>query len=131
MSAYAAFKRDHGNKDREAYEPMGWASVMGQMPFAGTVDRIGVLDGERTIIDLKTGQVPKATRYRYWAQLWGYSRIFGGEDVPNLAILQLKKDGKYSFFEATRADLIQARDIWDTCLKLHYLTAKGATNGKE
>lgn len=131
VSAYAAFKRDHGIKDWEAYERMGWASVMGQMPFAGTVDRIGVLDGERTIIDLKTGQVPKATRFRYWAQLWGYSRIFGGEDVPNLAILQLKKDGKYSFFEATRADLIQARDIWDTCLKLHYLTAKGANDGTE
>ena len=131
VNAYVAFKRDYGVTSWDEYEKMGWSSVMGQMPFAGTVDRIGKIGGETTIVDIKTGQVPKATRYRYWAQLWGYSRIFGNEDVPSVGILQLKKDGRYTYHEPSRADLITARDVWDTCLKLHYLTAKGGTNGKE
>lgn len=131
VNAYAAFKRDFGVRDWEAYERMGWSSVNGIMPFAGTVDRIGDIGDERVIIDIKTGQVPKATRYRYWAQLWGYSRIFGEEDVPAIGILQLRKEGRYTYYEPTRDDLAQARDIWDACLKLHYLTTKGATNGKE
>lgn len=66
--------------------------------YAGTLDRVGVLNGRKVILDLKT-----STALSKWVglQLAGYSLLYKsmcGESLPRFAI-QLKPDGLYHLEE--------------------------------
>lgn len=92
IEAYRAFKRDWGIRDWQAIEmPLG-SVITG---YAGTLDRLGYIDGKLTLVDLKTGS--KINKTALTAQLTGYCLL-----VPEIELfpeqlwgIQLMKDGKY------------------------------------
>ena len=97
VQAYAAFKRDYGVTDWLYYEkPLGNLELW----YAGTPDRVGVVDGKMTIVDFKSGT--KINKYSLEAQLNGYARLVRHElgiGINRLWGLQLKKDGNYRIIE--------------------------------
>lgn len=91
LQAYAAFLRN--------YRP-SWALIEKplyhqELDYAGTIDRYGELSGKKTLLDIKT-------TYTVYKPLCGaslnlYRNLLEhhGHCVEQLAILHLKKDGKY------------------------------------
>jgi hypothetical protein len=65
--------------------------------YAGTIDRIGVLEGSRVIVDIKTGVPHPATEI----QLAAYSELARPHvPVDRCLALYLRPDGSYSLVEA-------------------------------
>ena len=125
VQAYAAFKRDYGIADWLYYEkPIG--SV--ELGFAGTPDRIGLIDGKMAILDFKTGS--NVNKHALEAQLNGYEVLASTTESPykndpflqglrieRLVGLQLKKDGAYRIIDVPLRERFFA-----TCLRLHRFT---------
>lgn len=78
--------------------------------FAGTPDRIGVLNGELAILDIKSGAVQAWTGL----QLAGYEVLYGQRTAR--AGVQLTEDGKYKLISFTdrsdRAIFLAALSCW-------------------
>ena len=95
VKAWAAFCRDY----RPVWERVEWPgwSIDG---FAGTVDRIGLIDGERLAVDVKTAaSLDRAAKVSLCCQTAAYA-VMASEtglrmDGDNLGV-QLKKDGSYA-----------------------------------
>lgn len=93
--------------------------------YAGTIDRYGVIDARRVIVDIKTNsslKIPLVT-----AQLNGYKNLAEKDEhqVDAVASLHLKKDGTYSYKERPKDDV-----TFEACLLLHKaLKPKGEYNG--
>lgn len=88
--------------------------------YAGTLDRLGKIDGESTIVDLKSSSAIKPVLVG--AQLNGYKGLAekNGYHIDAIASLHLKKDGKYSYVKRP------ITDVFDACLTLHKaMKAKG------
>lgn len=68
-----------------------------QLMYAGTVDLICEIDGEKVIVDFKTSS--KINHMLTGVQLEAYAQALNsaGIDIDYKAILHLRKDGKYSF----------------------------------
>lgn len=115
LSAYRAFKRDYRIKTWDYIE-----YAMGSLKhgFAGTADRIGVIDGELSILDIKTSSTVNKSALK--AQLTGYMKLLG--KPCKLYGLQLKKDGDYRLIPIEQAD-----ELFNICFKLHNLL-KGDKN---
>lgn len=93
--------------------------------FAGTLDRYGIIDGQHTIVDIKSNSSIKPVLVT--AQLNGYAQlaIVNGHPVDAIASLHLKKDGTYSY---VLRELGNA--TFDACLILHKsLSRKGEYHG--
>lgn len=86
VRAYERFKLETGFVpeliEHQAYHP--------QYRFAGTLDRRGLLNGEQTLIDFKTGQEEKWHKY----QTAGY-QILGQWREGRRGCLYLRGDGQY------------------------------------
>lgn len=112
VDAYKAFLRDYRPEWLYVEQKLGSLAL----GYAGTIDRIGLIDGVVTIVDLKTGsKVNKAT---LTAQLIGYQELCLDNGLihrlPNLLGLQLKKDGTYKLIPCERD-----YDLWKACKILH------------
>lgn len=74
-------------------------------------------NGDDYIIDIKTC----AAKHKTWpVQLAAYQYLYGENReglMPRRAVLHLKKDGKYKFYEYDNDD--KDRDLFMSCLKLH------------
>lgn len=81
--------------------------------YAGTLDRYGLIDGEYTILEIKSNSSLKPVLVT--SQLEGYRglAIHNGYPVDTIASLHLKKDGKYSFVKRP------FNGTFDACLTLH------------
>jgi hypothetical protein len=95
----------------EAYERFAsakdWTPVMIEQPlyhaslrYAGRPDRIGVLDGDKCVLDLKSGVVNEVVAL----QLAGYAGLLAAPAAYRRFGLQLRADGKYRLSEYPRAD---------------------------
>jgi len=110
VSAYIKFRSEH---DCE-YDKIEWSTYNPEEMYACTLDRAGVIDGKRCILDIKTTytihKVPVA------AQLTLYKNAVEkqGQKVEKLYVLQLKKDGTYSLKE-----IPEDQDLATACLTLH------------
>jgi len=112
IQAYMSFLRDYQIKEWLAIEqPVASASL----GVAGTIDRLGVIDGVLTIVDIKSGsKIDKAT---LWTQLYGYFLILQSHDfncpfIPSVIQksvgvngvscigVQLQKDGSYRVYRS-------------------------------
>ena len=88
-------------KFAQDYKPKWISSEMRtyhrQLMYAGTVDLICEIDGEKVLVDFKTSS--KINHMLTGVQLEAYAQALSsyGVDVDYKAILHLKKDGKYSF----------------------------------
>lgn len=117
IQAYIQFRKDHACKWTGIEKPMHHATDR----YAGTLDRIGVVDEADAIIDLKTScTVQKALAV---AQLNLYRRLAeqATETRYKLYILHLKKDGTYKLILIDRNE-----EVPDALLTLHRLTQKKA-----
>lgn len=99
VQAYLLFRKEHDVH----WEKVEWAGHHPSDRYAGTIDRSGVLDGKRSILDIKTSYT--VHRPLCAAQLNLYRRILEaheGFQADALYILHLKKDATYQLlpFEA-------------------------------
>ena len=115
VQAYIKFRKEHDVK----WESIEKAMHHPEKKYAGTIDRIGTVDGKRCIVDFKTSyQVHKPLAI---AQLNLYRLIeeYYGGNVEVLYILHLKKDGSYRLVNVEIND-----NVPDALLTLHNLTKK-------
>ena len=68
------------------------------MGYAGTADRICVVNGERTVVDIKTGAKEKWHSLQLILYALAYSEIYE-QPRPKMMGIYLKKNGRYSFTE--------------------------------
>ena len=92
VQAYVQFLKDKAPE----WEKIEWA-VCNEKMYAGTVDRYGVLDGKKVILDIKTTQtISGMHKVLYRAQLNLYElAVVKEKPVEELVVLQLRKDGTY------------------------------------
>lgn len=101
VEAYAKFRHEHD---------VGWEYIEKpiaepEMLFAGTIDRAGMVDGEKAILDIKSNAVVKKTLVK--AQLNGYAKLTAtiGFVPERLYCLQLIKDGRYRLYDTKIDDM--------------------------
>jgi len=133
MSAFKNFEKDCDWVSEIVEKPMGCPQ------YAGTPDLIGLFQGQKTIIDIKTSATLSPS---YALQLSAYEKLYRlsipdvvFSDMPSMAIkrfvLQLTDGGKYILTEyRERSD----RYIWDAAVAIHHWRvnnkiSKGGYNG--
>ena len=91
LQAYVQFRQEHDVQ----WELIEYADYHPELRYAGTIDRYGLVDGIRTLLDIKT-------TYTVYKPLCGaslnlYRLILEAREkqVERLMILHLKKDGTY------------------------------------
>jgi len=92
VEGYVKFKKDTG------FTPtmIEFRSFNASLWYAGTLDRVGMLNGNRVIVDFKSGTVAK------WVELQtlgGYAQMTGVGPVTAGYGLELKADGTYNLSE--------------------------------
>jgi hypothetical protein len=93
VAAYLNFKTDLGPVWSHVESPV-YDEVLG---YAGTLDRAGVVGGQKYVIDLKTGEVPPSVG----PQTAAYARCLLTPYEYTRAALQLRPDGVYRFERLT------------------------------
>jgi len=115
VKAYVSFLKEH---------EVSWGNIEwpvcrkdDEMPYAGTIDRIGALDGKPVILDIKTtANISGLHKLCYTAQLNLYKLAVEKEKpVEELWVLQLKKDGTYKLIQ-----LEENKELANACLTMHY-----------
>lgn len=127
LEAYIRFFRDYRAKWLQIEYPLGNM----ELGYAGTLDRMGFLSRELTVVDLKTtASMDRAIKVKYACQTAAYGRLVKrniGMIPSQEIIVQLHKDGKYSVY--SRAD-IERRYNFDALVAFdHAKYIWEATNG--
>lgn len=118
LEAYVQFKREHIVK-WDYIEHITGSSHCG---LCGTVDRIGYVDGNLCILDIKTSSkvnVPSLSAQLYWYYklcMREFGKKEDGDFKPKLYGLQLMKNGKYRLYECNYYDGLM---LANECFSLH------------
>ena len=111
IKAYIMFRKEHDCK----WELIEAARYDPDRRYAGTLDRLGTVDGELAIVDIKTTAViSPAHKKIYTAALNLYRRMFPEREIKKLLIVQLRKDETYKLH---RLDIDDS--LADACLTLN------------
>ena len=97
VRAWAAFRDETGFRPKAIERPIRHKDL----GYAGTPDRVGLLNRLPAVIDIKTGAIPPWTEY----QLAAYTHILGG-DWWRIAV-RISKDGKFSMKPYSRTTFRQ------------------------
>lgn len=121
LQAYVSFIKEH----KPEWEKIEWP-VNNGMLYAGTIDRYGILDTKRSIVDIKTtSRIGPAHRVLYTAAQNLYRMaIEGDHPVEQIVILQLKKDGTYKCIELEIQD-----ELANACIALSQALRKRRRSG--
>lgn len=109
VQAYAKFLTEHVMRWVLKEEAMRY-----QDEYAGTIDRFGIIDDERVLVDIKTNSKLSGKQLTlYETQLNLYRRMLENHDYPveRMFILHLMRDGEYKLIEVERTD-----ELADMCL---------------
>ncbi len=111
LKAYVQFVKEHTPE----WEKIEWA-VCNEKLYAGTLDRYGVMNGKKIILDIKTtGTITGMHKVLYSAGQNLYRlAVLKENPVDELWILQLKKDGTYKLIQ-----LDVNEDLARACITLH------------
>lgn len=123
LEAYASFLREHDVN----WELIEHAGFHPHFLYAGTIDRYGWLDGKRTLVDIKTTYTVHKPLCAASLNLYRLILEANGYTVDHMAILHLRKTGKYKIIKFDPDN-----DIPYALLILQKLTNKrkrGAKNG--
>ena len=105
LRAYNAFLRDYRPDWLYVERPL-YSAVHG---YAGTLDRLGCIDGKITIVDLKTNaSFDRTAKIKLACQLFGYAEMFEERyaiKVQDRFGVQLKKDGTYTVHNPHKHEL--------------------------
>ena len=113
VSAYVQFLKDHDVSWEEIEKPI--FSSSGHVAFAGTLDRLGVVDGKMTLLDIKsTKSITAKHKLLYSTQLAAYGACMD-RFIDQFCILQLKADGTYKLIKVE-----PNANVWCSCLMMHY-----------
>ena len=109
MLAYEAFLEDHEvvweDSEKQFFSERGF--------YAGTIDRIGTVDGKRMIVDIKSG-----SKVRWHAlQLAGYA---DGEDLPLASLYLAGFDYRFHIWSAK--DVALAKSVFESLLEVYWYT---------
>lgn len=91
LQAYAAFRREH----EVLWEMTEKAMYHPELLYAGTIDRYGLVDGVRVLVDIKTTYAVHKPLCHASLNLYRMILEARGCTVERLLILHLKKDGSY------------------------------------
>ena len=125
VQAYARFKRDYQVGEWEMYE-----RPLGGHGYAGTLDRYGMIDGYRVLLDIKTGS--KVNKVAAFAQLAGYDSLLESNTMDSADaywVLHLKKDGKYTVYKTGKQDMSVPRSAFVYCKMLNSILNGGQDVG--
>lgn len=117
--AYTAFLREHSPRflmiEERGYNP--------QLLYAGTVDRVCVIDGKTYVLDIKTTRVLNPV---VSAQLAAYAHFPAIEALKPDGILSLKlpKHDQRPYFELHEHDAKEGWSVFLSCLNLRNFCAK-------
>ena len=101
LKAWASFCRDYRPQWLWIEKPLGCPRL------AGTVDRIGIIDGQPVVVDIKTtSSMDRVSKISLACQLAGYERL---AELANIYVVkdsgigvQLHKDGTYTVHSAAK-----------------------------
>ena len=102
LQAYAAFRHDHSVSWDLIEVPM----YHPEYRYAGTLDRYGLLDGEKALVDVKTTYTVYRPLCAAQLNLYRLMLIARGYPVQRLYILHLKKDGTYKLISFPMEDAL-------------------------
>ena len=91
LLAYKAFLKDY----RPSWEMIEQPIYHPERRYAGTIDRFGAVNGEATLIDIKTTYTVYKPLCRAQLNLYRLILIARGYPVHRMYILHLKSDGTY------------------------------------
>lgn len=91
LTAYTGFLNAH----EVAWEMVEASMYHPELMYAGTIDRYGLIDGKKTLVDLKTTYTVHRPLCKASLNLYRMMLEAKGYEVEKLAILHLKKDGTY------------------------------------
>ena len=115
VSAYVDFRKKH----KVQWEKIEWSTYNKERLYGATIDRYGIVDGEKAIVDLKTTSTLHTVSVTAQLTLYKMACESQGMEVEKLYVLQLKKDGKAVFKEITPDPKLA-----ESCLYLHELLKK-------
>ena len=111
LGAYRRFLRDRSPSICYSEQPV----VDTDAWYAGTVDRIAIIDGRPWIIDIKTSR--EITHELYDLQLYAYAAAAKCGDVT-LGILQLRPNGTY-ILEPAQSSPGEMKATWEALLQIY------------
>ena len=91
LQAYVRFRQEHDVQ----WELIEHPDYHPEMMYAGTIDRYGMVDGFRTLVDLKTTYTVYKPLCSASLNLYRLMLEARGKQVEKLLIIHLKKDGTY------------------------------------
>lgn len=114
LRAYADFLRDY-NPDWTHIEHPCYCE---DLEYAGTIDRVGIIDGQTCIVDIKTLASPtKMAKFTVACQTAAYEvALFRSHQVQRYA-LYLGKDGEYNLVDLNAYETKYGFDGWLTFTK--------------
>lgn len=114
--SFLNWSEQHKLEPKIVEEPL----VSEQLKVGGTPDFYGLIDGEETLLDLKTG---KSLYPEYFYQLAGYRHILEEHDHPveNCRILRIGTEEGGSFEEVQKKDLDLHYQVFYHLLQVYYL----------
>lgn len=112
LDAYRKFKSEHAC-EWDGIERRHYHEVYN---YAGTIDRMGTLDGRRSILDIKTGLRSPL----HDIQLAAYSMLAGFSPANwNRIILHLHSNGDYAIYTSKKSSLAQDMNIFLSALAIY------------
>ena len=107
LQAYIAFRKEH----KCEWQKIEYATHHPDNLYAGTLDRVGTVDGNLAILDIKTSSTIQKPLYT--AQLNLYRKMLP-DPIEQLIILHLRKDGTYKLIDIPIDDTLA-----DACITMH------------
>ena len=107
LKAYIAFRKEH----KCEWQKIEYATHHPDNLYAGTLDRVGTVDGKLVVLDIKTSSTIQKPLYT--AQLNLYRKMLP-DPIEQLVILHLKKDGTYKLIDIPIEDALA-----DACVTMH------------
>ena len=107
LQAYIVFRKEH----KCEWQKIEYATHHPDNLYAGTLDRVGTIDGKLVVLDIKTSSTIQKPLYT--AQLNLYRKMLP-DPIEQLVILHLKKDGTYKLIDIPIDDTLA-----DACITLH------------
>lgn len=105
LEAYISFRREHNVR----WDRIEYASYNAEYRYAGTIDRMGTVDGKKALLDIKTTSTIHKPLVTTQLALYRMMLESQGDGPETQYVLQLKKDGKYRLLELPfRDDLAKA-----------------------
>ena len=121
VTAYTRFLKDY-KPEWELIEKPLYSLELG---YAGTLDRFGIIDGEKTIVDIKTSSnVVRSSKIAWAVQLEAYLNLLDCGFAKRYN-LWLKNDGTYQLISATKTESkygFKARDLFAMLLEIKKIT---------